>query len=146
MRKIALTEEEAYQVLGVDPSASDREIKQRFKELSLKLHPDRNPNGTKDYQWVALAYNILTGRSKPGRPELGSWKSRNTPPPPKEVDPEEVKKAVLEAARFFNAKPIRKGTSKFGIELSPLVGIGIFIEDSKSVRIGSINVNGIHRS
>jgi hypothetical protein len=41
-----------YQVLGLDQSASDEEVKKRYRELLFKLHPDRMLKGLHScYRW-----------------------------------------------------------------------------------------------
>ena len=35
-----------YEVLGVDRNASEKEIKTAFRQLSMKYHPDKNPDIT----------------------------------------------------------------------------------------------------
>ena len=39
-----LTKSKAFKVLGLDKSATAKQLKDRFRELILKHHPDRNPN------------------------------------------------------------------------------------------------------
>ena len=50
-----------YQVLGIAPSASYQEVKAAYRALSLKWHPDRNPNVevTSVMQDINEAYSIL---------------------------------------------------------------------------------------
>ncbi|MGD2114120.1 MAG: DnaJ domain-containing protein [Acidobacteriota bacterium] len=54
-----------YDVLGVSRDASDREIRQRFKELARKSHPDRfegeeKREAERTFQELTEAFNVLT--------------------------------------------------------------------------------------
>ena len=55
--------DDPYKVLGVKRSASDEELKQAFRELAKRWHPDRNP-GDPDaelrFKEVGEAYRILS--------------------------------------------------------------------------------------
>lgn len=50
-----------YNILGLEPSASDAEVKRRFRELAKKYHPDRNPNqdATEVFQRLLDAYERI---------------------------------------------------------------------------------------
>jgi len=51
-----------YDVLGVDNSASDQEIKKAFRRVAMKHHPDRNPDDDsagEKFKEVQEAYEIL---------------------------------------------------------------------------------------
>lgn len=56
-----------YDILGVQLSASDDEIKKAFKKLAVKYHPDKNPgDSTAEKKFVELneAYETLSDQSK----------------------------------------------------------------------------------
>ncbi|HBO58800.1 MAG TPA: J domain-containing protein, partial [Alphaproteobacteria bacterium] len=52
-----------YTVLGVDKTASADEIKQAYRKLARKMHPDLNPNDPKvedKFKEISAAYDILS--------------------------------------------------------------------------------------
>lgn len=61
------TKKSYYEILGVDKKATDKEIKDAFRKLSIKYHPDKNP-GDKEaeekFKEVAEAYSILHDKKK----------------------------------------------------------------------------------
>ncbi|RUS15217.1 DnaJ domain-containing protein [Endogone sp. FLAS-F59071] len=59
------TSTELYQVLGLQPNATEQEIRQSYHKLSLKHHPDKN-KGTETEVWykVSQAYEVLSNKDK----------------------------------------------------------------------------------
>jgi molecular chaperone DnaJ len=59
---MATAKRDYYQVLGVDRSASDAEIKRSFRKLARELHPDVNahdPDAEEKFKEAAEAYEVL---------------------------------------------------------------------------------------
>lgn len=62
-----MSQKDFYQVLGVERSASDADIKKAYRKLAMKYHPDRNPddkNAEERFKEVQKAYDILSDREK----------------------------------------------------------------------------------
>ena len=49
-----------YNLLNIDRNANKREIKNAYKKMALRYHPDRNPEGKETFQMVSDAYHILS--------------------------------------------------------------------------------------
>lgn len=64
-----------YQILGISPRASQEEIKQAYRAMSLKWHPDRNPgiDVTNVMQDINEAYKILKDDLSRARYDKEYW-------------------------------------------------------------------------
>jgi molecular chaperone DnaJ len=64
---MAATKRDYYEVLGVDRSASDGEIKKAFRGLARELHPDVNahdPEAEEKFKEAAEAYEVLSDEQR----------------------------------------------------------------------------------
>ena len=59
--------EDYYDILGINKSASESEIKKAYKKLAIKYHPDKNPgdkNAEENFKKAAEAYEVLGNSQK----------------------------------------------------------------------------------
>jgi len=64
-----MSKRDYYEVLGVDRSATDQEIKKAYRRVAMKYHPDRNPDDAdadEKFKEATEAYEILMDSEKRG--------------------------------------------------------------------------------
>ena len=54
--------ESYYQILGLSPGASEKDIKKSYRKLALQYHPDKNkqPGTEEKFKQISEAYQMLT--------------------------------------------------------------------------------------
>jgi len=72
-----MNKKDYYQILGVDKSASEKEVRQAYRKLAFQYHPDKNkdnPSATEKMKEINEAYAILSNQVK--RREYDSLRER----------------------------------------------------------------------
>jgi len=66
LNALADFKEDYYKTLGVEKTASPKEIKRAFRKLALKYHPDKNKekDAEEKFRKVAEAYSVLSDKKK----------------------------------------------------------------------------------
>ena len=65
-----------YQILEIEPDASDNLIKMKYRKLSMRNHPDRPGEGNREmFIKVQKAYEVLIDRREQynALPEIAEW-------------------------------------------------------------------------
>ncbi len=52
-------EKDYYQVLGVSPTATDKEVTRAYRKLAKQYHPDANPGAEDRFKEITAAYDVL---------------------------------------------------------------------------------------
>lgn len=63
---LRMPERDYYEVLGLPPTATDEQIRRRFRELARKYHPDvnRSPDAEHRFKEITEAYRVLSSPSQ----------------------------------------------------------------------------------
>ena len=76
-------EKDYYKVLGVVPTASDKEITRAYRKLAKEHHPDANPGSEERFKEIQQAYDTLSDEEKRKQYDAGgrfAGRSRAGPP------------------------------------------------------------------
>ena len=71
--------EHHYQTLGLTSDASDEDAKKAYRKLSMKYHPDKNPDNpdaTRKFQDINTAYSAIVGRGIKKKVSFKSMKDK----------------------------------------------------------------------
>lgn len=71
----ATSQRDFYEVLGVPRDADEKRIKDAFRQLALKYHPDRNkePDAEEKFKEIAAAYGVLSDPKKRAQYDRGGF-------------------------------------------------------------------------
>ena len=100
-----------YTVLGIPKGATPEEIRQSYRALAMRFHPDRNPdnpNAAERFHEIVEAYEVLSDPIRRQQyDQLGALFRLDGRPPEKEDLSAFVSETI---SRFFSRKKEQKGT------------------------------------
>lgn len=127
--------EKYYKILGLSSSASENEVRKKYRLLAMKFHPDKNPSAFAQNRFIEIteAYEILTGKQP--TPSLLKTANGKTKQKTKEERvkaaqqryKDQILKEYLENERYY--KSLINGKRWKVIKLSAFVGavLSLFI-------------------
>ncbi|MCB9536457.1 MAG: J domain-containing protein [Myxococcales bacterium] len=62
-----MTHAASYRLLGLPDAAPLEEVRQAYRRIARRLHPDRVGGDAERFKEITAAYNVLTGRQGPDR-------------------------------------------------------------------------------
>ena len=136
-----------YQTLGVEPAATDRQIKEAYRKLAFKYHPDRTadrPDGAEMMKAVNEAYAVLSNPAKRQRVrhDAAAFRQLGRRPLPPDIIPQQdifsgsdIQQIFEEVARSFGLRGFDEifkefygqGTQSFRFDQQGLSGRGFFV-------------------
>ena len=52
-----------YELMDISRNATTKEIKSKYKELAMLIHPDKNPDTEAEFKQLAAVYNVLKDKN-----------------------------------------------------------------------------------
>jgi len=48
-----------YELMDISPNSTTKEVKSKYKEMAMLIHPDKNPDTEAEFKQLAAVYNVL---------------------------------------------------------------------------------------
>ncbi|XP_026555900.1 dnaJ homolog subfamily B member 6-like [Pseudonaja textilis] len=122
-----------YEVLGVSRSASADDIKKAYRQLALKVHPDKNPGNPeaaeKKFVEISKAYEVLSDTKKRDAYDQCSKKKLNEKKPAGGQDRVGNVQRTGHGDKRYGRRQADPEFSFFGPDLDIKMGMGSFSQD-----------------
>jgi curved DNA-binding protein CbpA len=93
-------ETEYYDLLGIEVTATDEQIKKAYRKQALKYHPDRPTGDTEKFKELSKAFQILSDSNT--RYIYDTYGKEGNPPEKEAVDPTEFFDSIFGGGAFKN--------------------------------------------